>query len=115
MRHGIVSVAMKVAVVAIILFAVPLAVAVYLIFLSNEHAELQRTAIVAAAAIGPGYTSGDTADLPATKRDMWVGLYSPQNKLVGGRGPADGGDPVRQAFSGRPGQAVAPGFEIRLC
>lgn len=109
MRHGIVSVAMKVAVVAIILFALPLAVAVYLILLSNERAELERTAIVAAAAIGPGYTAGETVDLPASRPDISVGLYSPLGTLLAGHGPADGGAPVREARSGRPGQALDAG------
>ena len=49
MRQRIVSVAMRVTAVAIILFALPLAAAAYLFFLSDERAELERAAVVAAA------------------------------------------------------------------
>ncbi len=109
MRHSIVSVAMKVAVVAIILFALPLAAAVYLIFLSNERAELERTAVVAAASIGPSYVDGDPADLPATENDIAVGLYSPAGKLVAGRGPARGARQVQRALAGQPYQSIEAG------
>jgi signal transduction histidine kinase len=109
MRQRIVAVAMKVAAVAIILFAMPLAAAVYLFFLSDERAELERAAVVAAATVGPGYGEGSLVPLPDTESDITVGLYNSNGRLISGAGPARGGPEVASAQQGHPVQGTRGG------
>ena len=109
MRQRIVSVAMKVTAVAIVLFALPLAVAVYLFFLSDERAELERAAVVAAVSVGPNYVEGEPTRLPDTETDISLGLYKPNGRLAAGQGPAVGGAQVAQSQRGEPVQGNAPG------
>jgi len=108
-RQRIVSVAMKVTVVAVILFALPLAGAVYLFFLSDERAELERAAVVAAASVGPNYVEGEPTKLPDTETDISLGLYKPDGRLAAGQGPTYGGPQVAQSLRGEPVQGNAPG------
>jgi signal transduction histidine kinase len=108
-RQRIVSVAMRVTSVAIILFALPLAAAVYLFFLSDERAELERAAVVAAATVGPDFVEGDPTRLPDTESDISVGVYKPPGELTAGQGPAAGGEQVSRSFHGVPVQGSAHG------
>ncbi len=109
MRQRIVSVAMRVTSVAIILFALPLAAAVYLFFLSDERAELERAAVVAAATVGPGFGEGEPAKMPDTETDIEVGLYRPTGQLATGQGPAAGGRQVARSLRGEPVQGSSSG------
>jgi signal transduction histidine kinase len=108
-RQRIVSVAMKVTAVVIILFALPLAAAAYLFFLSDERAELERAAVVAAASVGPNYVEGEPTKLPDSETDISLGLYQPDGHLAAGQGPADGGLQVAQSQLGRPVQGSSSG------
>jgi signal transduction histidine kinase len=108
-RHRIVTVAMKVTALAIALFALPLAAAVYLFFLSNERAELDRAAVLSAATVGPDYEVGDRVTLPQTEGDIQVGLYSPAGRLISGQGPASADPAVARAAAGRPQQTTENG------
>ena len=109
MRQRIVSVAMRVTAVAIILFALPSAAAVYLFFLSDERAELERAAVVAAVSVGPNYVEGEPLRLPDSEKDITLGLYSPNGRRVAGQGPIDGGPQVGESQRGQPVQGNGSG------
>jgi signal transduction histidine kinase len=108
-RQRIVSVAMRVTAVAIILFALPLAAAAYLFFLSDERAELERAAVVAAVSVGPNYVEGEPTRLPDSEADITLGLYKPNGQLAAGHGPVAGGAQVAESQGGRAVQGSSPG------
>lgn len=89
MRHRIVRVAVGAATTALVLFAIPLAIAVQAILFSEERGELQRAALEAAGRVGPQFAAGDRAELPAfPEGDTLVGVYDLHLRLRAGRGPA---------------------------
>jgi signal transduction histidine kinase len=99
MRQRIVRVTVAALVVALALFAVPLAVVVRNTLFSEERLELERAALQAGARVGPGFATGDQVELPP-ERNRIVGIYDPSMRLRSGRGPASGDEVVRRAASG---------------
>jgi signal transduction histidine kinase len=100
-RRRIVSVAVLAAALATALFGVPLAVAVAVLFHSDERAELQRAAEVTAARIGPDLAAGRTPSRPEHDRDgILVGIYRLDGPRVTGSGPERADGPVRRAATG---------------
>lgn len=100
MRRRILVVALTAAVVAIVLFAIPLALAAHRLFVSDEQGELERAALRAMVAVDPAFTSGDQIELPPTDSDIEVTVYDTNGHRVTGAGPTDGGTPVQQALTG---------------
>jgi signal transduction histidine kinase len=86
--------------VALILFAVPLAIMVRSSLLTEEQGELERVALAAAVRVGPQFMAGDPVELPASERDNSVGVYDVSGHLKSGRGPALVDTITRQAVAG---------------
>lgn len=93
MRHRVVRVAVTAVAVALVLFAVPLAITIQAAFFTQERGELERAALSAALRVGPQFASGDPVELAAVESDTPVGVYDMTMKLRAGSGPA-AADPV---------------------
>jgi signal transduction histidine kinase len=87
MRARIVRVAVTAVAVALVLFAIPLAITVRSAFLTQERGELERAALSAALRVGPEFASGDGVELPRAEGDKDVGVYDRTFRLRAGRGP----------------------------
>lgn len=108
MRQRVVRVALTAALVAVILLAVPLALAIRSSLYADQRDTLERAALSAAVRVSPDYTTGDPVELPAPPADGRLGLYDPSLRLRAGTGPHTGDTAVRRALSaevvrGRPG------------
>ncbi len=88
MRRRVVRTALIVVTLALLVFAIPLAVAARFWFFGDERGELEREALAAAVQVGPQFGSGDPVELPASESDSSVGVYDVQGRLQSGRGPA---------------------------
>jgi len=77
--------------VALVLFAVPLAIMVRSAFFTQERVELERAALAAALRVGPQFASGDQVEMPSIGNP--VGVYDLKMRLRAGKGP-DAADPV---------------------
>ena len=86
--------------VALVLFAVPLAITIRSAFFDQEHGELERTALAAALSVGPQFASGDQVELAAAENDKVVGIYDMLLHLRAGRGPGAADPLTRDAASG---------------
>ncbi len=112
MRRRIVNVALASAVLAVALFAVPLAIAVQRIYLGDTQAALERTALRTAISIGPDFAGHDPAELPTPGPGEQLGLYDPRGQRVSGSGP-DRADPATTtALGGEVGQDLSDGAII---
>ncbi|GAA3634288.1 HAMP domain-containing sensor histidine kinase [Microlunatus ginsengisoli] len=100
MRRRIVRLAVVAVAVGLVLFAVPLAVAVRVAVIAGEKRSLERIALQAAVRVGPTFGSGDPVELPPTDGRR-VGIYDPRLRLRTGSGPAGGDVVVQAALSGR--------------
>jgi len=95
MRQRVVRVAVGAVAVALVLFAVPLAIMVRTAFFTQERVELERAALAAALHVGPLFSSGDQVELPASASDNPVGVYDLKMQLRAGQGPGTA-DPITQ-------------------
>jgi signal transduction histidine kinase len=86
-RRRILGVAVSAALVAIVLFAAPLALAVRLIFVTNERTELERAALRVEAVVQKAANAGERPVLPPAESEMLLGLYDGSGRLIAGRGP----------------------------
>ncbi|MFF3861347.1 sensor histidine kinase [Streptomyces sp. NPDC002209] len=109
MRARVVRVALVAAAVALLLLAVPLAVAVRFTFLADENGELEREAMATVVRVGPDFAAGDPVELPGGRDEVGRGIYDAAGRLRSGAGPATGGDTVREALSGRVAQRQSDG------
>jgi signal transduction histidine kinase len=101
MRRGITRVALITAVLAVLVFGVPLAYVMNRLLLGDEQAELERLALRAAVSIpGDVVAGGGPVRLPGTEASMRLGVYDASGRLIAGTGPADMGAQVRQALRG---------------
>jgi signal transduction histidine kinase len=100
MRQRVVRVALTAALVAVVLLAVPLALAIRSSLYADQRDTLERSALAAAVRVSPDYTSGDPAELPRPPAGGRLGLYDPQARLRAGSGPRSGDAPVRRALGG---------------
>jgi signal transduction histidine kinase len=88
-----------VAVIAVVLFGVPLAIAVERRNASDAVLELQRTAGAAASQIPDGFASASVSvTLPTVEPSMQLALYDIAGHLVAGSGPVEA-DPVVRAVA----------------
>ena len=99
MRQRVVRVALTAVAVALVLFAVPLAVMVRSAFFTQERGELERAALSAALRVGPQFAVGDQVELPPAQHDTPVGVYDMKMQLRQGRGPQTA-DPVTRGAAG---------------
>jgi signal transduction histidine kinase len=100
MRRRVVRVAVVTVAVALVLFALPLAIMVRSSLLTEEQGELERVALAAAVRVGPQFVAGDPVELPAAEPDNTVGVYDLSGQLKSGRGPQLADGVARQALAG---------------
>ncbi|MBT9257136.1 HAMP domain-containing histidine kinase [Phycicoccus sp. MAQZ13P-2] len=100
MRRRVTRVAVVAAVVAMTLFAVPLAVVSRSLLLERELAELQVTALAATRAVTSDPT--DPVELPPTDEVTTLAVYGTDGRRTAGDGPTSGGTAVTAALRGTP-------------
>ncbi|MGW6143088.1 sensor histidine kinase [Streptomyces sp. NPDC055144] len=100
MRQRVVRVAVTAVLVALVLLAVPLALAIRSSLYADQRDTLERAALAAAVHVNPDYRSGDPAELPPPATGESLGLYDPQLTLHAGNGPSNGDVAVRRALRG---------------
>ncbi|MFF7981194.1 sensor histidine kinase [Streptomyces sp. NPDC007901] len=100
MRLRVVRVALTAALVAVVLLAVPLALAIRSSLYADQRDTLERSALAAAVRVSPDFVTGDPVELPAPPVGGRLGLYDAQLRLRAGSGPRPGDTPVRQALGG---------------
>jgi signal transduction histidine kinase len=87
-RRRILRLAMVTAVLTLLLFGLPLAAAVRLVYLDDERTELAQLAERAAAAVSVDSLHGtDPVELPPTEGATKISVYSTTGRLVAGVGP----------------------------
>ena len=100
MRQRVIRVAVVAVAVALVLFAVPLAITIRSEFFGQARDQLERSAL----RVGPHFVPGSTT-LPQTETDTLVGVYDLNLRLQAGTGPAVADRVTRNAANG----AVADG------
>ncbi|MGX4691560.1 histidine kinase dimerization/phospho-acceptor domain-containing protein [Streptomyces sp. JNUCC 63] len=100
MRQRVVRVALTAALVAVVLLAVPLALAIRSVLYADQRDTLERAALAGAVHVSPDYRAGDPVELPRPPAGARIGLYDPQLRLRAGSGSRPGDAPVRQALRG---------------
>ncbi|MFE5190096.1 sensor histidine kinase [Streptomyces sp. NPDC056628] len=100
MRQRVVRVALTAALVAVVLLAVPLALAIRSSLYADQRDTLERSALAGAVRVSPDYATGDPAELPRPPAGGHLGLYDPQSRLRAGSGPRSGDAPVSRALGG---------------
>ncbi len=100
MRQRVIRVAVGAVAVALMLFAVPLAITIRSEFFIQEHEELERAALAATLHVGPQIASGSAVKLPPAETDALVGIYDLTLRLRAGRGPATADALTRRAMKG---------------
>lgn len=98
MRQRVVRVALTAALVAVVLLAVPLALAIRSSLYADQRDTLERAALSGAVRVSPDYTTGDPVELPAPPAGGRLGLYDTHLSLRAGSGPRTGDAAVRRAF-----------------
>ncbi|WP_445529161.1 histidine kinase dimerization/phospho-acceptor domain-containing protein [Streptomyces cyslabdanicus] len=98
MRHRVVRVALTAVLVALVLLAVPLALAIRSSLYADQRDALERAALNGAVRVTPDFATGDPVELPAPPRGGSLGLYDPRLYLREGSGPASGDAAVRGAL-----------------
>ncbi|MFF2502754.1 histidine kinase dimerization/phospho-acceptor domain-containing protein [Streptomyces sp. NPDC058067] len=98
MRQRVVRVALTAALVAVVLLAVPLALAIRSSLYADQRDSLERAALSGAVRISPDYATGDPVELPARPAGGHLGVYDPQLRLRAGSGPRTGDAAVRRAL-----------------
>lgn len=97
MRQAILRVAITATVVALLLMAVPLALAVRQLFYSNESGELERAALRAAAVVDLTDSTGESLRVPGIEADIALAAYDRNGRLVSGNGPSASAEAARSA------------------
>ncbi|MGW3964770.1 sensor histidine kinase [Amycolatopsis sp. NPDC005003] len=100
MRRRITSLTVLAALVATMLFALPLGFAVWQYYHDDAKGDLERAADAAALAVSHELNAGLTPDVPPVEEEAGevdVAIYLPDGRLLAGRGPAVGGPVERQA------------------
>ncbi|KDN16471.1 sensor histidine kinase [Amycolatopsis rifamycinica] len=102
MRRRITSLTVLAALVATVLFALPLGIAVWQYYHDDTKSDLERAADAAALVVAPDLNAGRApVVLPRAEEDDEaegeVGVYGPDGRLLAGHGPAVGGPVEQQA------------------
>lgn len=98
MRQRVVRVALTAALVAVVLLAVPLALAIRSSLYADQRDTLERAALSGAVRVSPDYVTGDPVELPAPPPGGRLGLYDTGLRLRAGTGPRAGDTTVRRAL-----------------
>ncbi|MGW1268979.1 HAMP domain-containing sensor histidine kinase [Streptomyces sp. NPDC002491] len=98
MRQRVVRVALTAALVAVVLLAVPLALAIRSSLYADQRDTLERAALSGAVRVSPDYVTGDPVELPAPPPGGRLGLYDTGLRLRAGTGPRAGDTSVRRAL-----------------
>ncbi|MCZ3389601.1 MAG: HAMP domain-containing histidine kinase [Actinomycetia bacterium] len=105
MRRRIIGVALASVALALLIFSVPLGLVVRHLYVSDEIGELEQAALRAAVRVGPNFSSGDPAELPAVETGGELALYDQNGTRISGQGPAQADAAVLTALSGSVGQS----------
>ena len=110
MRALFVRAAVAATAVALVLFAVPLAVTARALIVAQARADLQQAALQAAVFVGPTFGSGDPIELPAAGDGVSLGVYGPDLHRRAGDGPVTA-DPVTASIppTGQPADGQLDG------
>ncbi|MFJ1761571.1 histidine kinase dimerization/phospho-acceptor domain-containing protein [Amycolatopsis sp. NPDC088138] len=103
MRRRIISLTVLAALVATVLFALPLGLAVMRYYRDDTTSDLERAADAAALAVAHELTAGLPPVVPPLDGDEGegtVGVYAPDGRLLAGQGPSAGGAIELQAARG---------------
>ncbi|MDQ6936373.1 MAG: HAMP domain-containing histidine kinase [Actinomycetota bacterium] len=100
MRRRITWLAIVVSAVAVVLFAVPLAVAVARYLTADERGELQRGATTIAAAVSGDLSRGRALSSPHTESGQQVAVYDTRGRRISGDGPPTVGPLAKNAIRG---------------
>jgi hypothetical protein len=96
--------------VAVVLFGLPLALAVQHLYHSEAVVRLEREATRATTAVPASFgASGDPVELPRPSAGTRLALYGRDGRLVTGSGPAAMDAPARAALSGRVAERTVGG------
>jgi len=110
MRRVVSRAAVTAALVAVLVLAVPLALAIHLLVVDRGQGELERLALSAAARISPDYLSGDLIELPDVPDGFEVGVYDPSGGLRAGTGPESADEDVLTALRGTSTRRIGAGW-----
>ncbi|WP_410645215.1 sensor histidine kinase [Amycolatopsis sp. lyj-346] len=102
MRRRITSLTVLAALVATLLFALPLGIAVWQYYHDDVKGDLERAADATALAVSEDLNAGrrptvPSFDGPDDEAEGEVGIYAPDGRLLAGHGPAVGGPVEQQA------------------
>jgi signal transduction histidine kinase len=101
MRRRVQQVALVAALIAVVVFGLPLAVAVRQVYGDAQRRELTRVAEQAAASVSPEAIQGkDPVELPAAPPDTVLGVYTAAGVRTAGQGPARADPTTARALQG---------------
>ncbi|MEU6519986.1 HAMP domain-containing sensor histidine kinase [Streptomyces sp. NPDC046978] len=100
MRQRVVRVALTAALVAVVLLAVPSALAIRSSLYAGQRDTLERAALAGAVHVSPDYATGDPVELSQPPVGGRLGLYDPTGRLRAGDGPRTGDAPIHRALGG---------------
>jgi signal transduction histidine kinase len=103
MTRRIMFVAIMSSAIALVLFLVPLAIAVLNLFLADAHANLEREVLQAAVVIDPTFSGSDRTEIPQAASGEELGLYGSSGHLVAGTGPREADAAVLRVLAGKSG------------
>jgi signal transduction histidine kinase len=110
MRRRVQQVAVVAALIAVVVFGLPLAVAVRQVYVDDERRELTRIAEQAASAVSADAVRGrDPVELPTAERDTAVGVYTPAGVRTAGQGPPRADAATGRALRGSVAEAATGG------
>ncbi|MGZ4590854.1 MAG: HAMP domain-containing sensor histidine kinase [Actinomycetes bacterium] len=102
MRRGITRVALITAMLAVLVFGVPLAYVMNRLLLGNEQSELEQLALRAAVSIPADVaTVPARVQLPETESSVRLGVYGVSRRRIAGTGPLRADAAVREALHAR--------------
>lgn len=99
MRRRIQTMVLTAVVVAVALFAIPLAVTVQSSIISDEQRALEKSAMRAAVTVSPGFQT-DPIELPETEPGVAVAVYRLDGARIAGVGPSRLDDVLGEALHG---------------
>jgi signal transduction histidine kinase len=101
MRTRLLAVALTSSAVALVLFLIPLAFAVFGLNMNSAQSRIESEALNAALSVDPAFSAQDHTELPAALDGTQLGLYDPPGRRVLGSGPARADKLVTASFAGR--------------
>lgn len=114
MTRRILGVALLSSVIALVLFLIPLAIAVFNLFLADAQATLERDALHAAVVVDSAFSGTDRAELPAPSSGNQLGLYDAHAHLIAGTGPQTADAATRRALSGGSAHTTDAGWIVSV-